>query len=40
MLAREQIRLPLRTQGTVTVSLAGESSEYRIPFGLGGGKDR
>ncbi|KRW54011.1 hypothetical protein AO724_20340 [Aeromonas allosaccharophila] len=36
----QQIRLPLRTQGTVTVSLAGQSSEYRIPFGIGGGNPR
>ncbi|MFM5551208.1 hypothetical protein ACET8J_12725 [Aeromonas veronii] len=36
----QQIRMPLRTQGTVTVSLAGESSEYRIPFGIGGGNPR
>ncbi len=36
----QQVRMPLRTQGTVTVSLAGESSKYRIPFGIGGGNPR
>jgi len=36
----QQVRMPLRTQGTVTVSLAGQSSEYRIPYGIGGGNSR
>ncbi|WP_042013482.1 hypothetical protein [Aeromonas fluvialis] len=36
----QQVRIPSRTQGNLTISLAGQSSEYRIPFGIGGGKDR
>ncbi len=28
------------TQGNLTVSLADQSSEYRIPFGIGSGKQR
>ncbi|PKQ72139.1 hypothetical protein AOX56_07295 [Aeromonas sobria] len=36
----QQVRIPSRTQGNLTVSLAGQSSEYRMPFGIGGGNPR
>ena len=36
----QQVHIPSRTQGNLTVNLAGESSKYRIPFGIGSGKDR
>lgn len=36
----QQIRMPQRTQGTLTVNMAGESSKYRIPYGIGGGSAR
>ncbi|WP_323875797.1 hypothetical protein [Aeromonas veronii] len=36
----QQVRIPNRTQGNLTVSLADQSSEYRIPFGIGSGKQR
>ncbi|WP_421345715.1 hypothetical protein [Aeromonas veronii] len=36
----QQVRIPSRTQGNLTVSLADQSSEYRIPFGIGSGKQR
>ncbi|EQC02185.1 hypothetical protein K931_21772, partial [Aeromonas salmonicida subsp. pectinolytica 34mel] len=28
------------TQGNLTVSLGEQSSDYRIPFGIGSGKQR
>ena len=36
----QQVRIPNRTQGMLTVSLAGQSSEYRIPFDSGSGNPR
>lgn len=36
----QQIQLPSRTQGNLTVSLGNESSSYRIPYGMGGGRQR
>jgi hypothetical protein len=36
----QQVQLPSRTQGTLTVSLGDQSSDYRIPFGIGSGKQR
>ncbi|ENY73413.1 hypothetical protein G114_02649 [Aeromonas diversa CDC 2478-85] len=36
----QSIALPSRTQGTLSVSLGDESSDYRIPFGLGDGRQR
>jgi hypothetical protein len=32
------VKIPSRTQGTLTVSLGEQSSDYRIPFGIGSGK--
>ncbi|WP_421198802.1 hypothetical protein [Aeromonas enteropelogenes] len=36
LVGTQQVQIPSRTQGNLTVSLAGDSSEYRIPFGIGG----
>ncbi|MGE6108675.1 hypothetical protein, partial [Aeromonas sobria] len=38
LVGTQHVQLPSRTQGTLTVSLGSESSEYRIPFGLGTGR--
>ena len=40
LVGSQQVKIPSRTQGNLTVSLAGDSSEYRIPFSLGGGNPR
>ncbi|MGY3859494.1 MULTISPECIES: hypothetical protein [Aeromonas] len=34
------VKIPSRTQGNLTVNLGNESSNYRIPFGLGDGRQR
>lgn len=34
------VQIPSRTQGNLTVSLGSENSSYRIPFGLGDGRQR
>ncbi|MGY3886462.1 MULTISPECIES: hypothetical protein [Aeromonas] len=34
------VQIPSRTQGNLTVSLGNENSSYRIPFGLGDGRQR
>ena len=40
LIGTQQVLIPSRTQGNLTVSLADQSSEYRIPFGIGGGNPR
>ncbi|MGL4249713.1 MAG: hypothetical protein ACRCR1_03505 [Aeromonas sp.] len=40
LIGSQQVQLPTRTQGVLTVSLGEQSSEYRIPFGIGGGSQR
>ncbi|MCS3456781.1 hypothetical protein M2366_002887 [Aeromonas sp. BIGb0405] len=40
LMGTQRVKLPSRTQGNLTVSLGDESSEYRIPFGLGDGRQR
>ncbi|MCH7372895.1 MULTISPECIES: hypothetical protein [Aeromonas] len=34
------VQIPSRTQGNLTVSLGNENSSYRIPYGVGGGRQR
>ncbi|MGL4353312.1 MAG: hypothetical protein ACRCTP_05175 [Aeromonas popoffii] len=36
----QQVRIPSRAQGNLTVTLGEQSSDYRIPFGIGSGKQR
>ncbi|MGY4108029.1 hypothetical protein [Aeromonas encheleia] len=36
----QQVQIPSRTQGNLTVSLGDQSSSYRIPYGVGGGRQR
>ncbi|KUE78394.1 hypothetical protein ACKC5O_13275 [Aeromonas schubertii] len=36
----QQIALPYRAQGTLSVSLGDQSSDYRIPYGIGDGRQR
>lgn len=40
LMGTQQVRIPNRTQGNLTVSLGNQSSDYRIPFGLGDGRQR
>lgn len=40
LMGTQRVQLPSRTQGTLTVSLGNESSQYRVPFGLGDGRQR
>ncbi|MEI4970982.1 hypothetical protein [Aeromonas caviae] len=40
LMGTQQVAIPNRTQGKLTVSLGNESSSYRIPFGLGDGRQR
>ena len=40
LMGTQQVQIPSRTQGNLTVSLGNESSSYRIPFGLGDGRQR
>ncbi|MEI4951643.1 hypothetical protein ACEUBU_19155 [Aeromonas caviae] len=40
LIGTQQVAIPSRTQGNLTVSLGNESSSYRIPFGLGDGRQR
>ncbi len=34
----QQVRLPMRAQGDLTLSLDGESSSYRMPYSVGSGR--
>ncbi|MFQ2323514.1 hypothetical protein [Aeromonas dhakensis] len=36
----QQVRLPMRAQGALTLSLDGESSSYRMPYSVGSGRQR
>lgn len=36
----QQVQIPSRAQGNLTVSLGDQSSDYRIPFGIGSGNPR
>ncbi|MGL6511470.1 hypothetical protein ACSZNJ_17570 [Aeromonas hydrophila] len=36
----QQVRLPMRAQGNLTLSLDGESSSYRMPYSVGSGRQR
>lgn len=36
----QQVRLPMRVQGNLTLSLDNESSSYRMPYGIGSGRQR
>ncbi|MFM5075450.1 hypothetical protein [Aeromonas hydrophila] len=36
----QQVRLPMRAQGDLTLSLDGESSSYRMPYSVGSGRQR
>jgi hypothetical protein len=36
----QQVQIPSRTQGRLTLSLGDQSSDYRIPFGIGSGNPR
>ena len=40
LMGAKQVNIPSRTQGNLTVSLGDQSSDYRIPFGLGDGRQR
>ncbi|MFG0832661.1 hypothetical protein ACEUC3_10995 [Aeromonas bivalvium] len=40
LMGTQQVRIPSRAQGNLTVSLGSQSSDYRIPFGLGDGRQR
>ena len=40
LMGAQQVKIPSRTQGNLTVSLGDQSSDYRIPFGLGDGRQR
>ncbi|MCE9956540.1 hypothetical protein [Aeromonas rivipollensis] len=40
LMGTQQVKIPSRTQGNLTVSLGDQSSDYRIPFGLGDGRQR
>ena len=40
LMGTQQVQIPSRTQGNLTVSLGEQSSDYRIPFGIGSGKQR
>ncbi|MBL0535542.1 hypothetical protein JD541_21510 [Aeromonas dhakensis] len=40
LMGSQQVQIPSRTQGNLTVSLGEQSSDYRIPFGIGSGKQR
>lgn len=36
----QQVRLPMRAQGNLTLSLDGESDSYRMPYSVGSGRQR
>ena len=40
LLGTQQGQIPSRTQGRLTLSLGDQSSDYRIPFGIGSGNPR
>ena len=40
LMGSQQEQIPRRTQGNLTVSRGEQSSDYRIPFGIGSGKQR
>ena len=40
LMGTQQVQIPSRTQGWLTLSLGDQSSDYRIPFGIGSGNPR
>ncbi|WHF35723.1 hypothetical protein QLQ87_16350 [Aeromonas salmonicida] len=36
----QQVRLPMRAQGKLTLSLDGDSASYRMPYSVGSGRQR
>lgn len=40
LMGTQQVQIPSRAQGNLTVSLGDQSSDYRIPFGIGSGNPR
>jgi len=40
LMGTQQVHIPSRAQGNLTVSLGDQSSDYRLPFGIGSGKPR
>ncbi|WP_167386716.1 hypothetical protein [Aeromonas cavernicola] len=40
LLGTQQVKIPSRAQGNLTVSLGAQRSQYRIPFGIGSGSQR
>ena len=36
----QQVRLPMRAPGNLTLSLDGESDSYRMPYSVGSGRQR
>ncbi len=36
----QQVRLPMRAQGNLTLSLDGDSDSYRMPYSVGSGRQR
>ncbi|PJG57992.1 hypothetical protein [Aeromonas cavernicola] len=40
LMGTQQVKIPSRAQGNVTVSVGAQSSQYRIPFGIGSGSQR
>ena len=40
LMGTQQVQIPSRTQGRLTLSLGDQSSDYRIPFGIGSGNPR
>ena len=40
LMGTQQVQIPSRTQGRLTLNLRDQSSDYRIPFGLGDGRQR
>jgi len=40
LMGTQQVQIPSRAQGRLTLSLGDQSSDYRIPFGIGSGNPR
>ncbi|WP_281705709.1 hypothetical protein [Aeromonas taiwanensis] len=40
LMGTQQVHIPSRAQGNLTVRLGDQSSDYRLPFGIGSGKAR
>lgn len=38
LLGTQKVKIPSRTQGNLTISLGNDNSSYRIPYGLGDGR--